>query len=230
MPEEPVPTPPFRPDPPGDDGGLAAAVERARELDRSGHPDAPGAWGHVRAAAGDAELDDLLAGELAEAQGLARGEDGDWAAAVSGLHAAAARFEQAGRPGRAAVAAARAAWASAQPDPDADVWPELDAQLSRVRELLAAGRAEPDDLLTVRHARGAVAALAVQRSITDPGLAGPGPASRPPQTPASQPPNPTQVTSAPDSPVPAPPAPARAIRAPPGRARRVRTGRGPRWS
>ncbi|HEY3976606.1 MAG TPA: hypothetical protein VGM79_04975 [Streptosporangiaceae bacterium] len=152
---------------------------RARELDRSGHPDAPGAWERVRAAAGDAELDDLLAGELAEAVALARGEDGDWAAAVSGLHAAAARFGHAGRPGRAAVAAARAAWASAQPDPDADVWPELDSQLSRVRELLTAGRAEPDDLLAVRHARGAVAALAVQRSIAEPGPARSGPGQPP---------------------------------------------------
>ncbi|HMH90415.1 MAG TPA: hypothetical protein VK586_04945 [Streptosporangiaceae bacterium] len=168
MPEEPVPTDTFRENPPGDGAGLTAAVAQARELDRSGHPDAPGAWERVRAAAGDADLDDLLAGELAQAQGLAQGEGGNWAAAVSGLHSAAARFEQAGRPGRAAAATARAAWASTQPDPDADVWPELDAQLNRVRELLTAGRAEPDDLLAVRHARGAVAALAVQRSIAEP--------------------------------------------------------------
>ena len=175
MPEEPVPTDTFSAGPPGDGADLTAAIAQARELDRSGHPDAPGAWERVRAAAGDADPDDLLAGELAQAQGLALGEDGDWAAAVRGLHAAAARFERAGRPGRAAAAAARAAWASAQPDPDADMWPELDAQLSRVRELLAAGRAEPEDLLSVRHARGAVAALAVQRSITEPASAGPDP-------------------------------------------------------
>jgi tetratricopeptide (TPR) repeat protein len=145
------------------------AVAEARELDQSGHPDAPAAWDRVRAAAGDADLDDLLAGELAQAQGLARGEEGNWAAAVSGLHAAAAHFELAGRAGRAAAAAAVAAWASAQPDPDPDVWPELDAQLDRVRELLTAGRADPADLLTVRHARGAVAALAVQRGAAGPG-------------------------------------------------------------
>jgi tetratricopeptide (TPR) repeat protein len=171
VPEEPVPTDTFRAGPPGDGDDLTAAVAQARELDRSGHPDARGAWERVRAAAGDADLDDLLAGELAQAEGLARGEDGSWAAAVSGLHAAAARFEQAGRPGRAAAAAAQAAWASTQPDPDADVWPELDAQLNRVRELLTAGQAEPGDLLAVRHARGAVAALAVQRSIAEPGSA-----------------------------------------------------------
>jgi hypothetical protein len=165
-------------------GPLAAAVAQARELDRGGHPDAPAAWERVRELTGDAGPDDLLAAELAQAQGLARAEEGDWAAAAAGLHAAAARFEGAGQPGRAAAAAARAAWASAQPDPEADAWPELDAQLGRVRDLVAAGQAEPADLLTVRHARGAAAALAVQRDLTaarpaqpapaPPGQAGPG--------------------------------------------------------
>ena len=165
MPPEPAPTDTFG----AADGPLAAAVAEARELDQSGHPDAPAAWERVRTAAGDADLDDLLAGELAQAQGLARGEEGNWAAAVSGLHAAGAHFERAGRAGRAAAAAAVAAWASVQPDPGADVWPELDAQLNRVRELLSAGRADPADLLAVRHARGAVAALAVQRAAAGPG-------------------------------------------------------------
>jgi hypothetical protein len=190
VPSEPAPIPAFSADRPAsdgasdgaDDGALAAAVAQARELHRAGHPDAASAWERVRAAAGDAALDDLLAGELAQAQGLARGEAGDWAAAISGLHAAAAHFDLAGRPGRAAAAAGWAAWAAAQPDPDADIWPELDAQLDRVRELLAAGQAEPADLLTVRHARGAAAALAVQRAAADsgPGAAAdgaPGPAT-----------------------------------------------------
>ena len=169
MPPEPAPIHPSG----AGDGPLAAAVAEARELDQSGHPDAPAAWERVRAAAGGADIDDLLAGELAQAQGLARGEEGNWTAAVTALHAAAAHFELAGRAGRAAAAAAVAAWASVQPDPGADVWPELDAQLDHVGQLLAAGRADPADLLAVRHARGAVAALAVQRAVAGPG---PGPA------------------------------------------------------
>ena len=128
--------------------------------------------------AGDAGLDDLLAGELAQARGLARGEAGDWAGAIAGLQAAAGHFQAAGQPGQAAAAAARAAWAAAQPDPAADIWPELDAQLSRVTELLAAGQAGPADVLTVRHARGAAAALAVQRAVAAaPGAAGGDPGS-----------------------------------------------------
>ena len=172
-------TPSFRAGPDSEPDPLAAAVARARELDQSGHPGAPEAWEQVRALAGDAEVDDLLAGELAQAQGLARGDEGNWAAAITGLDAAAAHFEAAGQPGRAAAAAARAAWAAAQPDPAADVWPELDAQLSRVTQLLAAGQAAPADLLTIRHARGAAAALAVQRAAA----AAPGPAPAGPGAP-----------------------------------------------
>jgi hypothetical protein len=193
VPEEPVRTDTFREDPPDDGDALAAVVARARELDRTGHPEAPAAWEQVRVVAGDGGLDDLLAGELAQAQALAQGEDGNWAAAVGDLHTAAARFERAGRPGRAVAAAARAAWAGVQPDPDADVWAELDAQLSLVRELLAAGRAEPADLLTVRHARGAVAALAVQRSIAEPGSAEPVPGSASPGQPGPGQPGPGQL-------------------------------------
>jgi tetratricopeptide (TPR) repeat protein len=174
VPSESASTPSFPARPGGDPGSLTAAVARARELDQSGHPDAADAWERVRTLAAGADVDDLLAAELAQAQGLARGDDGNWAAAITGLHAAAAHFEAAGRPGRAAAASARAAWAAAQPDPDADVWPELDAQLGRVTELLAAGQAEPADLLTIRHARGAAAALAVQRAAA--GAAVPGPA------------------------------------------------------
>jgi tetratricopeptide (TPR) repeat protein len=179
VPPESAPTPPFRVSPHGGQDSLVTAVARARELDRSGHPDAPGAWERVAALARDADLDDLLAGELAQARGLARSDEGSWAAASTGLHAAAARFEAAGQPGRAAAASARAAWAAAQPDPDADVWPELDAQLSHVTELLAAGQAGPADLLTVRYARGATAALAVQRAVA----AAPGDAPAAPAAP-----------------------------------------------
>jgi tetratricopeptide (TPR) repeat protein len=178
VPSESASTPSFPARPGGDSGSLTAAVARARELDQSGHPDAADAWERARTLAAGADVDDLLAAELAQAQGLARGDDGDWAAAITGLHAAAAHFEAAGQPGRAAAASARAAWAAAQPDPDADVWPELDAQLGRVTELLAAGQAAPADLLTIRHARGAAAALAVQRAAAGPaaGAAVPGPA------------------------------------------------------
>ncbi|HEY2285534.1 MAG TPA: hypothetical protein VGH88_07315 [Streptosporangiaceae bacterium] len=183
MPQESASTPTFGATGPGAAGSLAAVVAQARELDQAGHPDAPAAWERVRAAAGDGGPDDLLAAELAQAQGLARAQAGDWTAAVSGLHAAAARFEGASQPGRAAAAAARAAWAGAQPDPAADAWPELDAQLGRVRDLIAAGQAEPADLLTVRHARGAAAALAVQRDLAAAGPAGPGP-GEPPGDPA----------------------------------------------
>jgi len=150
------------PVPAGSPDDLAGLVARARDLDQVGHPDVRGAWDRVQALAADADIDDLLAGDLAENQAFASARDDDWPAVVAGLRAASQHFEAAGQLGRVAAATARTVWAMAQQHPDSDPWPELDSQLVRAQELLGAGQAEPRDLLAVRHARASVAAVALE--------------------------------------------------------------------
>ncbi|MEC3997917.1 hypothetical protein VSR01_32290 [Actinacidiphila sp. DG2A-62] len=94
-------------------------VRRARELSAIGRPDADGLWdlverraaepGHVHdEALGPAEL---LAAELAERRAFAGFDRDDWGPARDTMLEAAARYDAAGNPGRAASARARAATA-----------------------------------------------------------------------------------------------------------------------
>jgi len=144
----------------GTPADLDSLVERARDLSTTGHPGARDAWEEVRKLLAGADPDDRLAGDLASDQALRRAKQGDWAGAAAGLRTAAACYHAAGLPGRAAAEAARAEWAAAQQEPHEAAWPELDAQLATVQRLLAAGQAEPRDLLAVRHSRALVAAQA----------------------------------------------------------------------
>ncbi len=98
---------------------FAELVGLARELSAIGRPDADGLWdlverraaepGHVHdEALGPAEL---LAAELAERRAFAGFDRDDWGPARDTMLEAAARYEAAGNPGRAASARARAATA-----------------------------------------------------------------------------------------------------------------------
>ncbi|HZR53769.1 MAG TPA: hypothetical protein VFB06_30210 [Streptosporangiaceae bacterium] len=176
-PTEPLVPEPLVPEPPavtGEGPGLAALIAQARALSDTGHPDAGDAWRAVAAQAGDEEMDDLLAAELADARAAAAIAAGDWVRAGREVTAAAGRYLTAGEPGRALAARARAEWAADQVAPDPDRWARLDELLAEAGGLLAAGVAAPRDVLTVQHTRAVVAMNALRRGAPTerPGLAG----------------------------------------------------------
>ncbi|HEV2375689.1 MAG TPA: hypothetical protein VGS19_26435 [Streptosporangiaceae bacterium] len=139
---------------------LDSLVRHARELGKAGHPGARQAWERVKVLVAGTDIDDALAGELVEDQAFALCDRANWQGALSSLRDAAAHFRAAGLPGREAAAAARAEWAAAEYDPGYQPWPGLDTQLANAERLLAAGQADPRDLLTVRQVRALVAASA----------------------------------------------------------------------
>jgi tetratricopeptide (TPR) repeat protein len=160
-------------------------VRRARELSAIGRPDADGLWdlverraaepGHVHdEALGPAEL---LAAELAERRAFAGFDRDDWGPARDTMLEAAARYDAAGNPGRAASARARAATAlvaaaqqtdgaahradAGDGEPDtgrtAEARAELAAELLLAQRLSETGAIEPDRYLAILQCAAMVA-------------------------------------------------------------------------
>ncbi|MFD7590837.1 hypothetical protein ACFV84_35965 [Kitasatospora sp. NPDC059811] len=158
---------------------FTALVVRARELELVGHPDADRLWRRIaeRAAAdGFAHPEGTAVGspgrlraELAEQrahQALERDEHADGRA---GLLAAAELFEQAGLPGQALMARARALIVELG-DVEGAVadWPALDEVLRRAEELRAAGTMADDDHLIVWQVRAYAAHHDLVEALPEP--------------------------------------------------------------
>ncbi|MFI1094356.1 hypothetical protein [Streptomyces sp. NPDC020917] len=146
-------------------GSFVELLARARELTAVGRPDAAALWDRIRglASAEGFVLDDgagpqaLLRAELAERSAFHAFDGEQWPQARTAMLQAAALYEEAGLPGRAVAARARAATAliaAGEDDADVDVTAahaELDAELRLAAELSAAGDGaiEPDRYLAV---------------------------------------------------------------------------------
>lgn len=169
-----TPVPAARPALPDD---LPSLIAMARESTALGRPDNGELWDAVTARVGEADLDDLLRGELASHAGYVETRVKNWAGARQQLDLARACFFAAGEPGRAAGALARAACATAMAtDGESIPWDELDAALAEADALLAEDRITPDRYLLVLQNRTVAASLPVLR---DPkGGDGPTPAQR----------------------------------------------------
>ncbi|MEE4542751.1 hypothetical protein V2S66_12320 [Streptomyces sp. V4-01] len=188
----PAPVPVPVPVPEGVTAGATAAeapeefgelVARTRELTAMGRPDADTLWQRVRErveAAGHvhdatAGPQELLTAELAERRAFDGFDREEWLTARAVMQEAAALYEDAGNPGRAAAARARAATAlvAAGADaPAADREParaELEAELRRARELLAdPGGIEPDRYLAILQCAAMVARHDLVDLLPDP--------------------------------------------------------------
>ncbi|MER5863363.1 hypothetical protein [Kitasatospora sp. NPDC002040] len=136
---------------------------RARELRRTGHPDADVLWRVVgeRVAAEDyrhpedPEVRGLpeLQGELALERAFNAFEEKEPDRAKAELLAAADLFEQAGLPGRALSCRARHLVRDLDQDGSTVDWPALDALVARSTELRAAGSSKPENHLIVLQCR-----------------------------------------------------------------------------
>ncbi|UWE07755.1 hypothetical protein [Actinacidiphila bryophytorum] len=105
---------------------VAELVARARELDRQGHPEAPGCWARLRtlsAADGYAHPEDeagplaLLRGDLLADEANRAAEREEFAGAAAAYEQAAAHYDEAGSAGHAVVARACALLATAEIPP-----------------------------------------------------------------------------------------------------------------
>ncbi|GAA1073452.1 hypothetical protein [Kitasatospora arboriphila] len=128
---------------------FVALVLRARELDRTDHPDADALWARITTVVADddhvhpdhPELGpaERLQGNLADHRAQHAFEADDWQTARTELLAAAELYESAGLPIRALVVRTRAAVAHlGEEDSAAPDWPALDEALRRADELAAA--------------------------------------------------------------------------------------------
>ncbi|MER7756469.1 hypothetical protein [Kitasatospora sp. NPDC097643] len=129
---------------------FTALVVRARELDRSGHPDADRLWRRIgeRVAADDhthpedteVGSPERLRAEIAAHRANELMERGDHPAGKAGLLAAAELFDRAGVPGRALTARTRALIVELGETEGATAdWAALDEALRRAEELRADG-------------------------------------------------------------------------------------------
>lgn len=148
-------------------------LARARELGLLGHPDSDGLWDEVAARVTEADLDDLLRGELASGRSRVAHKAQDWLAAREASLEAAAHYEAAGEPGRAAGSRANAAWDGLSHDPNAqrETWIELDEALKQAGALLTEGRVTPNRYLYVVQCRAAAAAKMTHTALRAQGLA-----------------------------------------------------------
>jgi tetratricopeptide (TPR) repeat protein len=162
---------------------FAELVRRARELTAVGRPDADALWDRIRTAvAGAGHAHDgslgperVLRAELAERRAFDGFDREEWAAARTVMLEAAARYEEAGLPGRAASARARAATAlvaASERDPSVDcsaARAELDAELQLAAGLLTTPDGiEPDRYLAILQCEAVVTRHALISALPEP--------------------------------------------------------------
>lgn len=151
---------------------FAELMAKARELAAIGRPDADALWQRVRERVeagespeeGDGGAAGLLRAELAERRAFDGFDREEWQPARAAMLEAAALYDEAGRPGRAASARARAATAlvaAGDEDPELDrsaARAELDAELDLAERLLATPDGiEPDRYLAILQCAATVA-------------------------------------------------------------------------
>lgn len=159
---------------------LPELILRARELEEQGHPDAQGCWARLRTLAADpgyahpadpavGPLARLRADLLADAADQA-GDKDDFAAAAAGHAEAAALYEEAGLPGRAAVCRAYVTLAEAELPVEGDDTGEAKAaalgaaHTALVRQHAEAAGLDPRQEARVLRLRATALALRFQAS------------------------------------------------------------------
>ena len=159
-------------DPDGDqdqDTDFGELLAQARRLFQSAHPGATKVWERLAALAErrGIELDPEARGQLAEERAAEALDSGDLTRAADLLRAAIDRYEEGGLAGRAVAVRARLSLAEAliQDADDGGACAALAELYAIARDLHAAGRAEPDDVLTVRRAQAFEA-----RRVTEAGV------------------------------------------------------------
>lgn len=145
------------------DFGILLAM--AREAYRDGRP-SDALWDLVAERVDEAELDELLRGELANHEASKATEAGDWPVAREAVGRSQAHMIAAGEPSRALAAAARTAWYAATAESAEQaataVWQELDEVLAQAEILLAQNVMSARQFLSILHCRVGVAGLALR--------------------------------------------------------------------